>query len=590
MVFQNNHPYRYRVQLFVIGLLCVCNAFAKAELEIMPCAMLTSPQAGATNVSIIQTIFFEPIPGAVSYFVDLGTTPGGTDILNNFSAGSNNEFSPPQGFPESTEVFITIRGFFDNGTTTTCDAQSFTTEDNTIAPNCTQLEFPINGAVDVPIETVISWPYAPRATGYILNVGTTPGGTDVINSQDVGNVLSFNFPFDLESETTYYVTIIPFNENGQITGCSESSFTTEVVASEVPECAQLFAPEDGAIEVALTPILSWPPVTGAEGYLIKVGSAPGGDDVLGNTNIGLQTSTAVIDFDEGTTYYVTITPFNAAGEAVGCVETSFTTTFGCGPYIDGLTGEEVDLNPVINLPDSFDLCTEEAPLVLNYTDPFTTITWYEIVDGNLIEIATVASVVVEESGSYLLEVNLEAEVEAGIIICTSTHSFEVSIGEGPIISNLRINNLGNIASVLVELENDGDFEYSGVSANGPYQSSPLLTGLDVTDIEVFVRDLNGCGIDSRRIRPDPGFPKYFTPNGDGINDTWQVRGVVVNGETITSIEIYDRYGKRLTTILPVGLGWDGTYNGQQLLDAGYWYKANTRSAVVFTGFFALRRF
>lgn len=589
MVYQNN-PYRYRIQLFVIGVLCVFNAFAKAEIETMPCAILTSPAAGATNVSIIETIFFQPIPGAVNYFVDLGTTPGGIDILNNFSAGPNNEFTAPLGFPESTLIYITIRGFFAGGSTTSCDTQSFTTEDNTIAPGCTQVEFPLDGAMDVPVETAISWQYALRATGYILNVGTTPGGTDVINSQDVGNVLSFNFPFDLESDTTYYITIIPFNENGQITGCAETSFTTEVVATEVPACTELFDPQDGAVEVALTPILSWAPVPGAEGYLIKVGSVPGGDDVLGNTNIGLQTSTAVIDFDEGTTYYVTITPFNAAGEAVGCTETQFTTTFGCGPYVDGLTGVEVDLNPVINLADSFVLCVEEAPLVLNYTNPFTTIVWYKMVDDNLIEVATAPSVMIEESGSYLLEVNLEAQVEAGIIICTTTHPFEVSIAQGPIISNLIISNLGNTATVLVELEEDGDFEYSAISANGPYQSNPLLTGLDVSDIQVFVRDPNGCGLDSRRIRPDTGFPKYFTPNGDGINDTWQVRGVVVNGETITSIEIYDRYGKRLTTILPVGLGWDGTYNGRQLLDAGYWYKANTRSLVVFTGFFALRRF
>ena len=130
--------------------------------------------------------------------------------------------------------------------------------------------------------------------------------------------------------------------------------------------------------------------------------------------------------------------------------------------------------------------------------------------------------------------------------------------------------------------------YSGNPA-GPYQASPLLQNINPLDIQVYVRDIGGCGMDSRVIRPDPGFPKYFTPNGDGINDTWQVRGVVVNGETVTSIEIYDRYGKRLKTILPYGLGWDGTYHGRQLLDSGFWYKAYTASNVIFTGYFALRR-
>ena len=573
-----------------MGLVLLFSFFAKAETELMPCAILTSPLAGATNVSIVETIFFEPIPGAVNYFVDLGTTPGGIDILNNYSAGPNNQLIAPQGFPESTLIYMTIRGFFPGGSTSTCDSQSFTTEDNTEIPGCTQVNFPVNGAIDVPIETGVTWTYASRATGYILNIGTTPGGTDVINGQDVGNVLSFNIPFNLDSETTYYITLIPYNENGQNISCVETSFTTEIVSSELPVCTQLFSPTDGAIEVALTPILEWSPVPGAEGYLIKVGSFPGGEDVLANTNIGLQTSTAVIDFEEGTTYYVTITPFNAAGEATGCAETSFMTTFGCGPYIDGITGELVDLNPIINLEDTYDLCIDDAPLILNYPDAYESIIWYELVDDNLISIATSPTITIEESGSYLLEVNKEALVEAGVIICTTTHSFDVSITQGPVIDNLIINNQGNSVTVLVQLEEDGDFEYSGVSAAGPYQSSALLTGLSVTDIQVFVRDRNGCGIDSRRIQPDSGFPKYFTPNNDGINDTWQVRGIVVNGETITSIEIYDRYGKRLTTILPVGEGWDGTYNGKQLLDSGFWYKASTRSSVVFTGYFALRRF
>ena len=190
----------------------------------------------------------------------------------------------------------------------------------------------------------------------------------------------------------------------------------------------------------------------------------------------------------------------------------------------------------------------------------------------------------------MVEVSTETVIDSGTIICTATHSFEVSIIDPPIIDNLVISNQGNTVNVLVELEEEGDFEYSSTTENGPYQSSALLIDVDATDIQVYVRDRNGCGMDSMRIKPDPGFPKYFTPNGDGVNDTWQVRGVVVNGETVTSIEIYDRFGKRLKTISPYGQGWDGSYQGKALFDNSFWYKANTRSNVTFTGYFALRRY
>ncbi|TVZ23234.1 gliding motility-associated-like protein [Dokdonia sp. Hel_I_63] len=573
----------------LIGLFCVFHVFAKAAVQDTSCALLISPAQGETNVSVIAPISFEPVAGAVNYFIDLGTTTGGADILNNFSVGISASFNPPQGMPESTIIYITIRAFFVSGSQS-CNSQSFTTQDVTVVPSCTQISFPVNGAVDVPLNTTISWPYAPRATGYIINIGTSPGGIDVVNAQNLGNTLTYNNAVNFNPDTTYYVTVIAYNENGQAVNCVETSFTTEIVATEVPECTQLIAPINGATEVALTPILEWPAVTNVEGYLIRIGTTPGGSDVLANTDIGLATSTAVLDFLEGTLYFVTITPFNAAGEAQNCTQTSFTTTYGCGPYTDGITGEMVDLNPIIDLAENYEICRDNAPLVLSYLEPYERIVWNTINDGEMVSISSDALVTINTSGVYMVEVSTETVIDSGTIICTATHSFEVSIIDPPIIDNLVISNQGNTVNVLVELEEEGDFEYSSTTENGPYQSSALLIDVDATDIQVYVRDRNGCGMDSRRIKPDPGFPKYFTPNGDGVNDTWQVRGVVVNGETVTSIEIYDRFGKRLKTISPYGQGWDGSYQGKALFDNSFWYKANTRSNVTFTGYFALRRY
>lgn len=568
-------------------MLCVVHFFAKAENAQEPCATLISPMAGETNVSIITSITFQQVPGAVAYFVDLGTSPGGTDILNNFSAGGSGNFVPPQGLPESTLVYITIRAFFINDSIT-CDAQSFTTEDNTLAPSCTQVTNPADGSVDVPIETNLSWGYAPRATGYIVQIGTAPGTADILD-QDVGNVLTYNIPFDLASSTTYYVTIIPYNENGNITGCPEISFTTETVDMFPPSCTQLIAPADGAVEVALTPILTWAPVPNADGYLIAVGSSPNDNDVLNETDIGNTTATPVIDFEEGTLYYVTITPYNDAGTASDCMQTTFTTTFGCGPYVEPSTGVEVDLNPIINLEDVYQICAGNDPLQLSYNELAFSNVWYKMAEFDEVTFSENASVTITEAGMYRLEVITEEEVEAGIILCTASHPFEVIVSEAPTIENISFTNQGFTASVTVTVSGGGDYEYAQGSINGPYQSSPVLNQVPFSNIDIYVRDRNGCGIANQMIRPDLGFPKYFTPNNDGINDTWQVRGVVVDGETITQIEIFDRFGKRIITISPFGRGWDGTYGGRMMIDQGYWYKASTESSRVFIGSFALRK-
>lgn len=553
----------------------------------MPCALLLSPLNGATDVSIITSISFEQVPGAVNYFVDIGTSPGATDILNNFNAGNTGNFVPPQGLPENTEVHLTIRAFFVSNSIT-CDSQSFTTEDNMLIPSCTQVTNPANGSTNVPVETNLSWGYAPRATGYIVQIGTTPGATDVLD-QDVGNVLTYNIPFDLASDTTYYVTIIPYNENGTITGCPETVFTTELLDMFPPPCTQLISPADGAVEIALTPILTWAPIANADGYLIAVGSSPNTNDVLNETDIGNTTSTPVIDFDEGTLYYVTITPYNDAGVATNCTQTTFMTTFGCGPYIEPTTGVEVDLNPIIILQDEYRICAGEAPLTLSYDEATFSTIWFRMEEFEEVAFSENATVTITESGLYRLEVTVEEEVEAGTILCSSSEVFEVFVSEEPTIENISFTNQGLTASVTVTVSGDGDYEFAQGSIEGPYQSSPVLNQVPLSNIDIYVRDRNGCGTANQMIRPDLGFPKYFTPNNDGINDTWQVRGVVVDGETITEIEIFDRFGKRIITISPFGRGWDGSYAGRTLLDQGFWYKASTDSSRVFVGTFALRR-
>src|SRR5690606_26054187 len=55
------------------------------------------------------------------------------------------------------------------------------------------------------------------------------------------------------------------------------------------------------------------------------------------------------------------------------------------------------------------------------------------------------------------------------------------------------------------------------------------------------------------------FPKFFTPNNDSYNDSWQAFPLIK--QHIGNIHIFNRYGKLLTTISPYDTGWDGTYNG-----------------------------
>jgi len=66
------------------------------------------------------------------------------------------------------------------------------------------------------------------------------------------------------------------------------------------------------------------------------------------------------------------------------------------------------------------------------------------------------------------------------------------------------------------------------------------------------------------------YPHFFTPNGDGINDTWTI--ISQEEIPISQIYIFDRFGKLLSQLDPDGEGWDGTYNGSQMPASDYWFK------------------
>lgn len=78
-----------------------------------------------------------------------------------------------------------------------------------------------------------------------------------------------------------------------------------------------------------------------------------------------------------------------------------------------------------------------------------------------------------------------------------------------------------------------------------------------------------CGVLSIEDITIIDFPRFFTPNNDGFNDRWNVFALQDQKEAI--INIFDRYGKLLTSIKPSRPGWDGTFNGKDLPSSDYWF-------------------
>ncbi|MEK7256296.1 MAG: Ig-like domain-containing protein, partial [Bacteroidota bacterium] len=291
------------------------------------CSSLSSPTNGSTNVPVTDALTWLAAtgdPAVEGYRLDVGTTPGGTDILDNFDAGNAITFNPPGDFPYNSTIYVTVTPYNGNGDALACTETSFTTE-QAPPPACTNLTSPANGATNVAVTSALIWAAAAGSpTGYRLNVGTTSSGTDILNNFDAGNVTSYNPPGDFPFATQIFVKITPYNATGDASGCPEESFTTQIAP---PACTNLTSPANGATNVAVTSALNWAAATGSPtGYRLNVGTTSGGTDILNNFDAGnVTTYDPPGDFPYGVIIYVKITPYNGTGDASGCSEESFTT-------------------------------------------------------------------------------------------------------------------------------------------------------------------------------------------------------------------------------------------------------------------------
>ncbi|WP_345291153.1 T9SS type B sorting domain-containing protein, partial [Flavobacterium hankyongi] len=124
----------------------------------------------------------------------------------------------------------------------------------------------------------------------------------------------------------------------------------------------------------------------------------------------------------------------------------------------------------------------------------------------------------------------------------------------------------DVMSINVMATPAGNYEYS--LDGGDYQSSSVFTDVTPGEHTVTVRDVHQCG-DISITTTLIDFPRYFTPNGDGYHDTWNISAL--QGQSNSKIHIFDRFGKLLKEIRPSSSGWNGTFNGQDLPSTDYWF-------------------
>jgi gliding motility-associated-like protein len=141
--------------------------------------------------------------------------------------------------------------------------------------------------------------------------------------------------------------------------------------------------------------------------------------------------------------------------------------------------------------------------------------------------------------------------------------------------------------VMVNVTPAGDYEYQ--IDNGEFQNSNQFVGLNSGDHTIVVRDKFSCGMITGTVTL-LDYPKFFTPNGDDFNDTWNISDL--EDQPNAKIYIFDRYGKLVKQIAPGVDGWNGTFSGKPLPADDYWFTVEYQEQQInkiFKSHFALKR-
>lgn len=462
---------------------------------------------------------------------------------------------------------------------------------------CPTISYPTNGTLDVPVDATITWPAVQGINGYLLTIGTIPGGTDVLDSQPIGVDNFYTPPLGLPENTPLYLTLslIPFDQPP--IHCEEITFTT-IDVTEPPPCTFLIAPDNNAANVTIITEIVWAYAPTATGYILSMGSEPGGTDLVDNLDVGNTVRyVPPEDLPQDTEIFVTIIPYNDNGDLNTCTEESFITgasPYACDPVIDEDTGETIYLKPQIEFPSLVGICSDELPYTIGTDDIADGFRWFRTNSGSAETLLSeTTSVGITEPGRYRYEAYNFVDGANGTIECASTKLFSVVASEVALIESVEVINLMNGKTITIQASGNGDYEFALDNEIGPYQDSPIFSNVIDGGRVVFVRDKNGCGTISRSVDRDldqSDFPRFFTPNGDGVNDFWQFIDPPENFEqSLKVISIFDRFGNFLTQIGPNQSGWDGSFNGRPLPASDYWFKAIFRNRQEIRGHFALKR-
>ncbi|UOK42304.1 MULTISPECIES: T9SS type B sorting domain-containing protein [Flavobacterium] len=387
-----------------------------------------------------------------------------------------------------------------------------------------------------------------------------------------GNIISQTLTTISLSQGTVVYTITP-----TVNGCTGTPVTVTVTVNPTPEVFGIGAPQEicsgDPSGIIVTPNISGTSIS----WTVVQNGVTGASDGSGTET----TPGAGIPIDQTLT---------ASGDTPG------TVTYNVTPIYNGCSGQTVPVvivvnpTPKINIPPGF-VCTDNVTgaLISGYimdtglSAASYSFQWFYNNDMNTV-IATSSSYEATQAGVYTVSI-MNSSTGCDAVFDINVEESNPAQSASAVVTNY----FADTQAITVTVVGNGTYLYS--LDGGAFQTSNVFINVLPGTHTVTIHDTHGCTDIVLSDILTIGYPRYFTPNGDGYNDTWNIWSLS-DDQPNSEIHIYDRYGKLLKQIVPSGAGWDGTFNGQTLPSTDYWftvkYKENGADKL-FKAHFSMKR-
>ncbi len=176
--------------------------------------------------------------------------------------------------------------------------------------------------------------------------------------------------------------------------------------------------------------------------------------------------------------------------------------------------------------------------------------------------------------------------------CTKQRTITIKPSNTATFESINVKDVSENNTVTILTSGEGDYEYRLLTENNVvyrvYQKETIFENVFPGVYKIHVRDIkNDCGTVSKSVSVI-GFPKFFTPNNDGVHDTWQVYGITNMFQSNSKILIFNRFGKLIKQLNPLGNGWDGLFKGEKLPTDDYWFVVTLQDGRTFKNHFTLK--